>query len=501
MASECVGHTPLAGRFSDIDTKPGALLMPIEGYENMPLVSLEEAVEPLVLLVRDVRRRACIVKQRCENPPDNLSPDESAAIMLYTTEWESQSDSLYFILNSTLRTECRMKLKPWFLYLKLILTALGRLPPIGGRTVYRGIRLSMGDMYPQGKTFVWWGFSSCTTSIDVLEAEQFFGKTGSRTLFNIECNNGRCIRGHSYIEKENEVLLLPAVHLKVVACLTQSSDFHIIQLKEVDSLFNLLEPASSHCNPVVISSASKSPRKYLSVRNMSLFKVMMSSRKPEMYQNLKLEKTIAKCEPRALIDLDRQSLTDQDISMVVQQAMGSKQCTMLRLSDNKITSEGVSILTEALHNNTTLEGLYIFNNRVGDKGVCSFAQVLAENNSTLTTLSLGYNGITDEGAEYLAEVLKKNRTLSELWLPWNRISDRGVAMLADALMNHNTSLKKLSLDMNELVTDLSVTFLIDVIKQNQSLDTLHMRDCKLSKTGKAKLHEVAKSKKKFELNL
>jgi hypothetical protein len=48
---------------------------------------------------------------------------------------------------------------------------------------------------------------------------------------------------------------------------------------------------------------------------------------------------------------------------------------------------------------------------------------------------------------------------------------------------------------------LSVTFLIDVIKQNQSLDTLHMRDCKLSKTGKAKLHEVAKSKKKFELNL
>jgi len=501
MASNHVDNATLTGRFSDIATEPHIMLMPIEGYERMPLVSLEEAIEPLGLLVHDVRRKAWIAKQRCENPADNLSPDESAAIMLYTMEWKPSSDSLYFILNSTLRSENRMKLKPWFLYLRLILSALSHLPSSGGRTVYRGIKLNMVHMYPQDKTIVWWGFSSCTTSIDVLEAEQFFGKTGTRTLFTIECDSGRYIHRHSYLESENEVLLLPAIQLKVVACLNPSSDFHIIQLKEVEPSFPLLEHPPGPPIPVVIPRVSEPVKKYASFRSMSLLKALILPRKPEIYQNLKLEKMVAIYEPRSSIDLDRQSLTDEDMPIVVQQAVIDKQCTMLRLSYNKITSQGVSLLAEVLNNNTTVEGLYIFNNRVGDKGVYSLAQVLAENTSSLKVLSLGSNGITDEGAAYLAAMLKTNRTLSELWLPCNQISDRGVKLLTNALIQHNTSLKTLSLDVNELVNDSSVSFLIDMMNQNQSLDVLHVRNCKLSKTGKERLCEVAKSKKNIKLNL
>jgi hypothetical protein len=450
--------------------------------------------------VRDVQQRAWFLKQRCENPPDNLSPDESAAIMLYTTEWEPNSDSLYFILNSTLRTEDRVKLKPWFRYLKLLLTALGRLPPIGSRTVYRGIRLNMEHLYPKGKKFVWWAFSSCTTTIDVLEEEQFFGKTGTRTLFHIECNSGRNINGHSYIEKENEVLLLPGIQLEVVACLPQTIDCHMIQLKEVKPSLNLLGPEPNDRIPVDPSRPIKPRKKFSFSRSFSL--VMHTIPQiPKIYQNLKLEKMIADIEPRSLIDLDRQYMTDQDIPIVVQQAVVNKQCTMLRLSDNRITSEGVLILTEALHNNTTLKELYIFNNRVDDKGVDSLARVLTKNNSTLKILNLGWNPITDDGVGYLADMLKTNRTLSTLLLPRTRISDQGVKLLANALMQHNTSLKMLSLDVNDLVTDSSVSFLIDMMNQNESLQKLHVRDCKLSRAGKARLHEVGESKQNFELNL
>jgi hypothetical protein len=501
MASPNFDHVKLGGRFSDITTEPRTRSTSVDDYETMPLVSLEEAVEPLILLVPDVRQKACTMKQRCEHPSDNLTPDESAAIMLYTLEWEPSNNSLYLILNSNLRIGDRMRLKPWFLYLKLILTALRKLPPIGNRTVYRGIRLNMDHTYPEGKTFFWQGFSSCTTSINILEGEQFFGKTGTRTLFAIECDSGRSIHRHSCIQKENEVLLLPAIRLTVVACLHQSQDFLMIQLKEVNASFAISEPLRDHHNPVIRSKASESPKKFLSFRNVPLLKNIMSLRTPEFYQNLKLEKTIAICEPRSLINLDRQSLTDQDMPFVVQEAVINKQCTMLRLSDNRITSHGIAILAEALHNNTTLEELYIFNNRVGDKGVYCLAQVLAENNTTLKALSLGYNDITDEGADYLAEMLKRNRTLIELWLPWNRISDRGVQLLANALIQNNTNLKALSFDLNKLVNDSSVDSLIDMMKQSRSLHALHVADCKLSKAGKERLREAERLKKNIKLTL
>ncbi|CAF4990789.1 unnamed protein product, partial [Rotaria socialis] len=35
-------------RFSDILGEPCQMLMPIEGYEKKPIVTLEEAVEPIV---------------------------------------------------------------------------------------------------------------------------------------------------------------------------------------------------------------------------------------------------------------------------------------------------------------------------------------------------------------------------------------------------------------------------------------------------------------------
>ena len=36
--------------------------------------------------------------------------------------------------------------------------------------------MDVGDEFPEGKTFIWWAFSSCSSSIKVLE--QFLGKSG-----------------------------------------------------------------------------------------------------------------------------------------------------------------------------------------------------------------------------------------------------------------------------------------------------------------------------------
>ncbi|CAM4882406.1 unnamed protein product [Rotaria socialis] len=234
-------------RFSDILGESGRMLMPIKGYEKKPLVTLEETVEPIVEYVPDVKRMAYVAKTQCaELSPGKLSIDEAASITLYTMEWEPQDECLYHVLNKTLRNGNRQKLTPWFLFLKLILTALAHLPSMA-RTVYRGVTKDMREEYPEGRTLVWWGFSSCTSKINVLQNKQFLGNTGPRTFFTIECDSGKDIRKYSCYQAEDEILLPAARQFKVVACLSQGKDFYVIQLKEIQPPFPLIErvPQSS----------------------------------------------------------------------------------------------------------------------------------------------------------------------------------------------------------------------------------------------------------------
>jgi hypothetical protein len=242
MASSTIGNSS-ALRFADVGVLPKRMLAPIEGYENEPIVSLEEAVKPLVDIVPKIERNVFIVKQNCAEPEDGLSTDESASIMLYTYESMPHKHSLYIILNATLREEQRQKLIPWFRYLRLVLTALARLPS-ERCFVNRGVKEDLRAQYPIGKSFIWWGFSSCTSSIGVLENEQFFGKTGTRTLFQIVCHTAKNIKNHSFLPTEDEILLLPARQFVVKGCLDSGNGLHIIQLEETDPVYPLLEPVS-----------------------------------------------------------------------------------------------------------------------------------------------------------------------------------------------------------------------------------------------------------------
>jgi hypothetical protein len=243
-ASNNVNQCKHTHRFSDIVEEPQRMLLPIQGFDKMPVVSLETAVLPLVSLVSDVEQMVWIAKQNCTNPQDGLTSDESASIMLYTLEWEPYETSFYVIFNAALRAASREELKPWFSYLRLITSALEKLPSTH-QFVYRGVKVDLSDHYRPGSKVVWWGFSSCAVSIDTLSNERFLGKNGTRTFFTIECNSGKNIRSHSYYENEDEVLLLPARQFEVIACLDQGNGLQIIQLKEVDPKFALIKLNSS----------------------------------------------------------------------------------------------------------------------------------------------------------------------------------------------------------------------------------------------------------------
>lgn len=229
-----------------IDDEHNQILQPISGYAQEPLLPLEEACEPLHTIVPRLEAYVWVAKQNSKNPADGLTQDESAAIRLYTMEWDSvEADtraSLYAHLNRTLKQIDRTKLRPWFRYLKLLLTALAKLPCAPRQTVWRGIRKDSSKDYVPGTDSTWWAFSSCTTSLSVLESDLYLGQTGTRTLFSIEAINGRTVRTHSHFQLEDEILLLPGTFFEVKSRLNPAPDLFIVHLSQKAPPHDLLEP-------------------------------------------------------------------------------------------------------------------------------------------------------------------------------------------------------------------------------------------------------------------
>jgi len=175
-------------------------------------------------------------------PANGLTRDESASIRIYTMEWTNRGSSLYFILNKTLNTKDQKNLRPWFKYLKLFLTALVKIQCAPAQTVWRGVRADVSGDFRSGTEVIWWAFSSCTTTLPVLQSNAYLGNTGPRTLFSIEVFNGRNVCAHSQFGKEDEMLLLPGTLMEVQSQLIQESGLHIIHLKQKIPNETLLEP-------------------------------------------------------------------------------------------------------------------------------------------------------------------------------------------------------------------------------------------------------------------
>ena len=110
--------------------------------------------------------------------------------------------------------------------------------------------MDLRDNYVVGSTCVWWGFSSCTSTVTVLENDEFFGTTGARTLFSIECDTGKSIINHSCFYEE-EILLLPGREFQVVGCLHLGPEAHMIQLREIEPQYPNIATISLPAAPVI----------------------------------------------------------------------------------------------------------------------------------------------------------------------------------------------------------------------------------------------------------
>ncbi|CAF1465618.1 unnamed protein product [Adineta steineri] len=221
---------------TDIRYEPKQILEPICGYEQEPLVSLEEACQPLAnILSKELELYVTIAKLNSKEPKDGLTQDESASIYLYTMQWEKIENSLYALFNQALRAIDRSTLKPWLKYMKLFFTAFFKLPFTEYHTVWRGVPDDLSKLYQEGEELTWWSLSSTTSSFDVLQSPMYLGRENIQTIFSIETKNGKLLRAHSHLQNDDEILLLPGTCLKVIGSSNPSNGVYIISLREIPS--------------------------------------------------------------------------------------------------------------------------------------------------------------------------------------------------------------------------------------------------------------------------
>lgn len=196
---------------------------PIYGYQDLPVMTLEQAVENILSVIPSLPDYVASAKQNCNRTSTLLTWDESAAIYLY-----SMQTDFFATLNRTLRDEKRHLLKPWFAYLKLLLTALRKLPSFND-TVWRGVTGDIDSSFANNGVQTWWSVNSCSKAVNVVEA--FLGVKG--VLFAIKVAHGKDISDYSAIRDEQEVLIMSGTRLRMKNMpLTFNNNLLIIQLEE-----------------------------------------------------------------------------------------------------------------------------------------------------------------------------------------------------------------------------------------------------------------------------
>lgn len=206
----------------------GLVLDAITGVFDTPLMDFHDAIAPIAKLLSGLDRHAALShefgKRRADQTAGRLSANAIAALHIYTCE-----SAFYREINAVLRAPDRTKLAPYLPYLRLLFSAVSRLPT-RSEPLWRGVSLDLRAQYPLGRTVTWWGVSSCTSEPNVAQA--FLGSRGKRTLFEVHPTRAVSIRSFSAFTDEEEFILLPGTQLDVTEVKAERGGLCIVKLTE-----------------------------------------------------------------------------------------------------------------------------------------------------------------------------------------------------------------------------------------------------------------------------
>ncbi|MBT8224888.1 MAG: hypothetical protein KJO75_05210 [Dactylosporangium sp.] len=207
----------------------GLALPAITGVFDTPLMDFRQAIAPAARLLSGLGQYVELSHQfgtrQADGVVGGLAADEAAAVYLYTCE-----SAFYRQINATLRDPDRARIVPYLPYLRLLFSAVSRLP-VRTKPLWRGVSLDLRAQYPVGRTVTWWGVSSCTSQLGVARA--FLGGRGKRTLFEVLPVRAVGIRDFSAFTGEEEFILTPGTQLTVTDVRAERGGLCTVKLTEL----------------------------------------------------------------------------------------------------------------------------------------------------------------------------------------------------------------------------------------------------------------------------
>ena len=173
----------------------------------------------------------------------------------------------------------------------------------------------------------------------------------------------------------------------------------------------------------------------------------------------------------------------------------NKKIIEVNLSTNQLSNEGIKVFVQAVEDSTTLHSLDVSNNAISDDGVLFISDFLKIN--TLCKMNLSDNEIRDEGTKKFSEALQVNTTLQVLNISRNKITDDGANELIKAIQVNRT-LQELNISKN-LISNKGVMRIVKASTKNRTLHKLVCTHNNLSKSELAVINDYVKKENAIQI--
>lgn len=198
-----------------------------------------------------------------------------------------------------------------------------------------------------------------------------------------------------------------------------------------------------------------------------------------------------------VLNLSYNSIDDKCSKLLFPGLQSSYVLEVLNISHNNIGVEGLKFGENFFSSNNSLKSLILNHNLIGPIGGDSLFSYLESNQYlSIQTLDIGYNGLTNEGTEFLVNFVKKNDRLITLNIGGNYFCDEGIKEICESLAQ-NLSKNRLSyIDLqNNNITKLGSEYIYDMLVESPFINGIILKNNYLNNEGINKIFSSLNTEK------